>query len=125
MRELMEWLDYALTPVGKAFLLFVMMLPLALFLLLALCSGALAHGEAEWVMNTGLDCCGPEDCHRAPPGAWVRIGSGFFNAATNEWVPEDETQSSIDQDYWECRANRDLNVPSSGGKCLFIPSIGF
>ena len=87
---------------------------------------ALAHDDAEWIMRepryltaSGMHCCSPRDCSKAPPGA-VELHPGGFKIAEPAQVWEFGNKGlyiSIDRDYWWC-VRRPLVV------CLFVPGIG-
>lgn len=89
-------------------------------------AGALAHGDAEWIMREPryvtemkTHCCGPRDCERAPKGAVVSTGSGWMIAANGQVFDFDSPALyiSIDTDFWWCR--REQRVV-----CLFTPGAG-
>ncbi len=104
-------------------------LAFGLLLGLVLSSGvAHAHGDAEWIRNMQLGCCGPTDCASVPDGTWVRQENGYFHLLTGEFIPHAAAKASVDEHFWECRySNGKVRsvISSDGGMCLFVPSIGF
>jgi hypothetical protein len=96
-------------------------------LLLHAVPGAGAHGDADWITQLQLGCCGPSDCTRVEDGVWQRTANGFLNSRTLEFVPWNRAQSSIDRSYWECRTENGHGLLRGGinGPCLFAPAIGF
>jgi hypothetical protein len=99
----------------------------SMFLLLQEVPAASPHGDAEWIAELQLGCCGTTDCNRVEDGVWQRIANGFLNTRTLEFVPWNRAQSSIDRSYWECRREDGHGALRSGinGPCLFAPAIGF
>ncbi|MGH8582948.1 MAG: hypothetical protein ACREWG_09190 [Gammaproteobacteria bacterium] len=102
---------------------------LGILLGLPLWSGlAQAHGEAEWIRNMQLGCCGPTDCTRVPDGVWLRQQDGYIHAVTGEFIVDADAKTSVDEHFWECRyGNGRVRsvIAREGGMCLFVPSIGF
>lgn len=105
---------------------------------LIICSTAYAHGEADWINKMQLGCCGVMDCTQTADGTWVAEGDGYRNQVTGDYVAARDTKASIDEHYWECRYPTRQEVPGQanmgairnvtameGGKCLFVPAIGF
>lgn len=96
---------------------------------LVLWSGvAEAHGEAEWIRNMQLGCCGPTDCAQVPDGTWIRQQDGYLHSVTGEFITHAEAKASVDEHFWECRyGNGRIRsvIAREGGMCLFVPSIGF
>ena len=100
-----------------------------LFFWILVSTSAWAHGDADWINQMGLGCCGAFDCHQEPDGIWKAEGSGYRNQFTAEFVSEAEAKASIDEHYWICRYHsggriRDVTA-QEGGKCFFRPAIGF
>jgi hypothetical protein len=91
-----------------------------------------AHGEAGWIMNnpafkseSGIHCCGPSDCERAPENGVILQGGGYFIPSTGQFFPSNHpaVHPSKDGDYWWCKR---IESDGNGGlkavlRCLFVP----
>ena len=91
-------------------------------------ASAQAHGDADWIRNMQLGCCGPADCARVPDGTWIREGGGYLHTVTGEFITDANAKASVDEHYWECRSDNGNVRPviaREGGMCLFVPAIGF
>lgn len=83
---------------------------------------AAAHGDAEWIRQGGyLDgdgnrCCGPQDCHPAPPGAILRTADGWTTPATGRRWRRGEAGLYQSEDFspWWC-------VREGVIYCIFVP----
>jgi hypothetical protein len=114
--------------------------PAALAVLLALASPARSHdpdtGESNWINDgryvspqTGVHCCGPNDCERLDPAKVEPTPGGIIlHAYGDEVVPWSEATPSQDKFYWRCHTAiiRGLDgAPVDGmyGKrrCFFAP----
>lgn len=92
--------------------------------ILLLSSPALAHGDAQWIMDDPRlrYCCGIDDCERAPPGTIVSIPGGWEILATGQRFMEGDPDLhwSRDNDFWWCRPKSMFPL----AKCLMRPPGG-
>ena len=109
---------------------------LAALLLLGLChlrwqevfGQQLAHGDAAWIQAeerfkdaSGVHCCGPADCSKAPKGAIIEHDGHIVIRDTGQKFTYKQAGSyiSIDGDWWWCVRGIPPEV-----KCVFRPQGG-
>lgn len=98
---------------------------LSVVLLIAGTFAALAHDDAQWIMESPeyAWCCGPEDCRilevteveQMSDGKWFVNGKAVNNIYK---VPMDLPGDGYNR-YWACFQNP--NQPNEYPNCLFIP----
>ena len=109
-----------------------------LLALAAACSPAAAHdpdtGAPNWITEggytspqTGVHCCGPNDCERLDPKAVQATPSGYvLHGFGDELVPYKEATPSEDGAFWRCHTwiTRFADGSTVGGarRCFFAPA---
>ncbi|MGG6494697.1 UNVERIFIED_CONTAM: hypothetical protein NY603_17310 [Bacteroidetes bacterium 56_B9] len=90
-------------------------------------------GKPNWIAEgaysspqTGVHCCGPNDCERLDPTLVQATPRGFvLHAFRDELVPYTEATPSEDGKYWRCHTTlvNHLDGTQSGGerRCFFAP----
>jgi len=90
-------------------------------------------GQPNWITEgaysspqTGVHCCGPNDCERLDPKQVQATPRGFvLHAFRDEVVPYTEATPSEDGKYWRCHTTliNHLDGSQSGGerRCFFAP----
>lgn len=93
---------------------------LSLLLFASLGGATYGHGDADWIRKGGykspywgVDCCGPEDCHRIERANVTVLGGGYRIA--NQFYPAAQVLTSEDDNFWGC------GDPYEGYRCLFVP----
>jgi len=106
-------------------------------MLIICATAALAHdpdtGLPNWITHggyvspqTGVHCCGPQDCERLDPKLVEATPKGLIlHAYNDELVPYSEATPSEDGHYWRCHGvvMRGLDGSRMGGerRCFFAP----
>ena len=67
-------------------------------------------------------CCGAEDCDRMLDRSVQRVDGGFFVKPSDEFIPNDKTQASVDGAFHWCRL---YTAGAIKTRCLFVPPLGF
>lgn len=90
-------------------------------------------GQPNWITEgsysspqTGVHCCGPNDCERLDPNLVQATPRGFvLHTYKDELVPYAEATPSEDGKYWRCHTAliNHLDGSRSGGerRCFFAP----
>jgi hypothetical protein len=108
-----------------------------LSMLLFAATPSLAHdpdsGRPNWITfgdykspQTGVHCCGPNDCERLDTRTVQSTAGGFvLHAFDDELVPYSEATPSEDGQYWRCHTGHRWNPDGSPDKttrrCFFAP----
>jgi hypothetical protein len=95
---------------------------------------ALAHdpdtGEPNWITeggytspDTGVHCCGPNDCERLDPATVQVTPRGYvLHGYDDEVVPFDKATPSEDGHYWRCfRREWEDGKVHKMRRCFFAP----
>lgn len=108
---------------GAAWVAFGILAALLFAAAAGLISPARGHGDAEWIQQepryvtaTGVHCCSPVDCGRAPAGSVELRADGWHIAKTGQTFDfgDKALYVSIDRDFWWC-------VRGERVVCLFVP----
>jgi hypothetical protein len=84
---------------------------------------ALAHDDAEWIMQepryrdaSGIHCCGPKDCGVAPKDSVIRVRDGWKVVATDRVFHDRDPDLYVskDEQIWLCNRH-------GLDRCLFTP----
>lgn len=103
----------------------ILLMVVVLILLVVFQPRAHAHdkGAPNWITEgkyvspeTGVHCCGPNDCDRLDPKTIEATPAGFIlHAFNDEFVPYSEATPSEDGQFWRCHAYTGTR------RCFFAP----
>jgi hypothetical protein len=94
---------------------------------------ALAHGEAEWIMNDpayvsafGQPCCGPTDCERIPASFIREEGRDIHVLPTGQVFHKGSAGAypSRDDSWWWCKQPMLPGQSHPSVRCVFFPFHG-